>query len=368
MVVFQDIFAVWLLFWIISRRLNVRISAPFYINEYLSSLNKHIVKGYKFRQIPKGTRKIFRIATCLLSMINIEKFQPEIIHETYFSSIAYSPKKSKRVITVHDMILEIFPDMFPQGKSVIRPKKKAIQRSDHIICVSKATRDDLVRYYSVPSNKISVIYHGLDTFAATPTTLNNEPFIQNQKPYLLYVGSRRGYKNFFNFLCAFAGSTWLKDNFKIIVFGGGKLDKNESHILNQLGLSRTHVIQVSGSDAKLRLCYQNAEAFIYPSIYEGFGLPIIEAMHYNCPVICSNTSSIPEVAGSAAEYFDPHDILSIKLSIEKVLNSNDRRIQLKNLGAEQSATFSWEKCAEKTFSVYQDLIANIDCFTGLYLS
>lgn len=335
---------------------DIRISAPLFINEYLSRVNKRLIKGYKFRQPPNGTRKIFRITNYLLSIIDIKNFQPDIIHETYYSSLSYATKNSKKVITVHDMIFEMFPDMSSQSSRALKFKRKSIQRSDHIICISNSTRNDLMDYYSVPSNKISVIYHGIDKLTSSPVSLKNKMLIKNHKPYLLYVGERKGYKNFSHFLYAFAGSLWLKENFKIVLFGGGMLDKEELHLLNKLRISPDRFLHISGGDSKLRLCYQNASALIYPSIYEGFGLPILEAMYYKCPVICSNTSSIPEVAGNAAEYFNPHDVLSIRSAIEKVLNSIERRSQLIKLGIEQSAKYTWQKCAEKTFAVYRGLM------------
>jgi glycosyltransferase involved in cell wall biosynthesis len=333
--------------------------APIYINDYLSRTNRQIVKGYRIKKIPLGFRKIIRSTNRFLSFCAIESLLPQIVHETYYSPIAHVPKRSKRVITVHDMIPELFPFFFPNSRTVLKHKKRAIEQADQIICVSKSTRDDLMHFYSVPIEKISVIYHGTEQFTelskSTSTELENKFFA----PYLLYVGSRRGYKNFHNFLYAFGISAWLKNNFKIIAFGGEYFDKEDSIILDKAGLSDKHVIFTFGSDEKLHLYYKNACAFVYPSMYEGFGLPILEAMHANCPVICSNISSFPEVAGNTAEYFDPNDIDSIRSVIERTLNSPEKRSEMANAGALRSKIFTWERCAKETFSTYQKAFQDV---------
>ena len=124
-----------------------------------------------------------------------------------------------------------------------------------------------------------------------------------------------------------------------------------------LGLALEQVMHVGGSDERLAAMYKGAAALVYPSKYEGFGIPPLEAMSLDCPVICSNTSSIPEVVGEAGEYFDPFDQDSIRAAIERVLQSPARRQQLVVLGRSRCKLFSWERCAEQTAAVYRRLVA-----------
>ena len=120
-------------------------------------------------------------------------------------------------------------------------------------------------------------------------------------------------------------------------------------------MAKAHVIHLGGGDDRLATLYRGASAFIYPSKYEGFGIPPLEAMHLECPVICSMTSSIPEVVGEAGEYFDPDDAESIRHAIERVLQSSDRRSELIALGRSRCNLFSWERCARETLDVYKRL-------------
>ncbi|MEZ0316344.1 MAG: glycosyltransferase family 4 protein, partial [Methylophilaceae bacterium] len=149
---------------------------------------------------------------------------------------------------------------------------------------------------------------------------------------------------------------WLRNNVRLICFGGGRFESKELDLIKVLGLSENHVMQAGGSDAQLAEYYRKATAFVYPSLYEGFGIPPLEAMSLNCPVICSNTSSIPEVVGGAAEYFVPDDIASMRCAIESVLQSEQRRNELIRMGAEQCKDFSWPRCASETLAVYQRVI------------
>ncbi|MEM2154884.1 MAG: glycosyltransferase family 1 protein, partial [Nitrososphaeria archaeon] len=147
----------------------------------------------------------------------------------------------------------------------------------------------------------------------------------------------------------------IKHDFKIVCFGGGLFSAEEIDLMIKLGLSEDQVIQISGDDKTLAHLYRNAAVFVYPSLYEGFGIPLLEAMSLGCPVICSNTSSFPEVAGNAAEFFDPYEADSIAVALENVLYSSEKSKHLVNLGYERVKNFSWEKCADETRSIYLSL-------------
>jgi len=326
---------------------EAKIFAPIHVNAYLPGLSPDLRVGIKVRAIPK-TGRIRTNASLLMAIPLIQTFQPDIVHETYYSSWAYAPKTACRVLTVYDMIHERFSPMFRKNDPTTCWKKKAFARADHIICISDSTRRDLLEFFDVPAEKTSIVYLGFDSL---PINKNNIKI----RPYLLYVGLRHEYKNFCGLLKAYASSAWLRNNFILLCFGGGAFTPLEIEMLSKYGLEENHVQQISGDDSVLADCYRNAAAFIYPSLYEGFGIPPLEAMSVGCPVVCSNTSSIPEVVGNAAEYFDPTSIDSIRTSIEKTLQSSERLADLSLKGFERCKIFTWEKCAVETLAVYKRL-------------
>ena len=256
------------------------------------------------------------------------------------------------------MIHELFAQEFSAGDKIAQIKKIAVARADHIICISENTKKDLIQLYGIKENKISVVMLGFEQFnnqcqeiQVFPTNIKN-----NNKHFLLYVGSRGGYKNFAGFIRAIASSPCLRSDFDVLAFGGGIFDKSEIKMITELGFSINQVKQISGDDQLLSHCYATARAFVYPSLYEGFGIPPLEAMARGCPVVSSCTSSMPEVIGQAGEYFNPGSITSIKDAIEKVVYSDIRVLELKALGTERLANFSWTKCAQQTRAVYSSLL------------
>lgn len=328
---------------------DANIVAPFYINAYLKKLPKDMVSGISVPSIPK-TRKVFYLSNLWLSRRIIAKLSPHIVHETYYTASAIAPKSSRTVVTVYDMIHERFSDEFPSKNRTSEWKRSATQRADHVICISESTRKDLLELFDLPEDKVSVVYLGFDNLPVLVSETNNN------KPYLLYVGQRGGYKNFAGFLRAYASSSWLRNSFDVVCFGGGMFSNTEKKLFTDLKLSDTQLIQLNGNDDKLADFYRRAALFVYPSLYEGFGIPPLEAMSLGCPVACSNNSSIPEVVGEAGEYFDPNDIESMRVAMERVLNSPTRRAELIHYGSVRCAQFSWERCAKETLAIYRSLM------------
>jgi len=331
----------------------VYITAPLYINSYLKMLPHNIVLGYRISGL--GLFKLFsRVLSFLLSYGIMHFIRPDVIHETYFAPFYLGPSNSKRVITIHDMIHEKFKSNFSAKDKTSKYKASSVKRADHIICVSESTRRDVIEILGVPADKTSVIYHGFSLMNVVSNSEINS--IPTDSPFLLYVGNRGGYKNFSGFLNAYQKSNILKDTCNLICFGGGDFSKNETSMMQKLDVDRGKIIQVEGDDTLLSACYKNAVAFIYPSLYEGFGIPPLEAMAHDCPVVCSNTSSIPEVVGDAGEYFDPACVDSMTSAIEKVVQSNNYREKLITKGRERIKLFSWEQCAKQTLEVYKKII------------
>jgi glycosyltransferase involved in cell wall biosynthesis len=253
------------------------------------------------------------------------------------------------------MIHEKYADSFEGSEGTSNPKRIAAQRADHVICISESTRQDLINICQIPIEKTSVIHLGVDSiFSAEPQDADTRQDLP--KNFLLYVGKRDGYKNFIGFLNAFATSPYLKENYSIVCFGGGALESSELAAAYSIGLKSDQIVHYFGGDELLASIYRRAQALIYPSLYEGFGLPPLEAMATGCPVICSNTSSLPEVVGTAGEYFDPASQESIMEAMEGVMISLDRREDLISKGYKQAAKFSWERCAQETLGVYRKLL------------
>jgi glycosyltransferase involved in cell wall biosynthesis len=287
-----------------------------------------------------------------LSKWTVSCWKPDIVHETYYAS--NSVAKKNIVLTVYDMIHEIFPDLFSSSDSTSVLKKQAVERASHVVCISEKTKNDLINFFKVDESKISVIYLGLEELF---TQSNYFSLKMCNAHFLLYVGLRGGYKNFNKFIIAFTSSKILVQNFNIICFGGGEFNKEERQFLIEKGFSDKNISQISGDDQDLARLYQKASALVYPSLYEGFGLPPLEAMAHNCPVICSNTSSIPEVVGDAAGMFDPYDVESIKNAIERVVLDNSVRNDLITRGKERVKLFSWDRCARETLDVYRRVLS-----------
>ena len=337
-----------------SSTYDLSIVSPFYVNQYLKNAPKHLkVLGIPIRYIPRSGR-IIRAVNFILAWSLLRFIRPDIVHETFFSSMRIAPKKSKVVLTVYDMIHERFAGSFSKLDATSKEKASAVARADHVICISEQTKQDLIEILGVEPQKISVVYLG---FTLTSKDGSSKEKIHQIRPFLLYVGSRRGYKNFEGLLKAYAASLKLRNAFDLICFGGGAFTNEEKALMQQLGISTDRVFQVAGDDALLAGYYKAASVFVYPSLYEGFGIPPLEAMSFDCPVVCSNISSIPEVVGNAAEMFDPESPDSISAAIERVINNSQLRENLINLGRERIKLFSWERCAKETLDVYRKVMA-----------
>jgi len=333
---------------------EARIFVPLHINAYLAGLPTRIVKGKDVRHWHKS-KKLFRAINKVSSRVLMRMYRPDLVHETYYSSTSVAPKGVPVVVTVHDMIHEQFPEMFPRKDQTSELKRAAVKKADHVICVSENTRQDLLEYFGTAKEKVSVVHHGLEEFRHRLDAGNRlMPVVEN--PYFLYVGQRSGYKNFDRFIRAFASSRELRQGYRVVCFGGGVFRPEEWNTFRELGLEDAQTVQVGGDDSALARCYKHAFALVYPSLYEGFGIPPLEAMSLDCPVISSSSSSMPEVAGPAAEYFDPASIDSIREGLERVAISSDRRTELVRLGRERYKQFTWQRCAEETLAIYESLI------------
>lgn len=329
---------------------TVKIFAPLHRNHYLDRLPRQLVKGYRINNYPPKTTRLAMPLNRLWNKAAINVWRPDVVHETFYSRHRVASRKTPTVITIHDMIHELFPEEFPRNDQTSRAKKVAAMRADHIICISENTRKDLISLFGIPEEKISVVYHGIDCVAPVGTEIT---YPSPDQPFILYVGVRNQYKNFGRLLHAISSSPQLKKDFKIIAFGGGPFSPLEENLICKSGFSPGQIIHVKGSDDILARLYTTATAFVYPSLYEGFGFPPLEAMAHNCPVISSNASCLPEIIGNAADFFDPRNEESIASAIAAVVYSESRRQELIRKGQSLITHFSWDKCAMETLAVYR---------------
>lgn len=332
---------------------EARIFAFLHINAYLAELPAAVASGIDVRRWPRR-KKLFRLINEVASWARMGLDRPSVVHETYYSHKSVAPKGVPLVVTVYDMIHEKCSDSYAWTDCTSRLKKKTVERADHVICISRSTKNDLIELFGVPECKISVVHLGFEEFS-TFSEVGKRKAMSIGKPYFLYVGQRSGYKNFNALVEAFASSSRLVRNCSIVCFGGGKFSGEEKKFFAGLGLPESQVVQVGGGDDILASFYRNAFAFVYPSLYEGFGIPPLEAMSLDCPVICSRSSSVPEVAGEAAEYFSPESTDAIRGALETVADSPSRRNELIRLGSERYRQFAWPRCAKETLAVYESL-------------
>lgn len=334
---------------------DVQVVAPIHTNQYLKELDQALVCGKFSERLVELSPKVCRMINQYVLKRQVDKWQPDIIHKTYYAPFDFRSSDSKVVVTVHDMIHEIFPDSFLECDQTSDLKREAVRKADHVICISKKTQQDLVNMFEVSMDKTSVIHHGIDEIFSPGG--RGEDRLSTASPFLLYVGARGGYKNFERLLEAYASSSRVKSDFKMVLFGGGEISQSEQVLISKLGLSGEQIVSVSGGDELLCTYYRQAEALIYPSLYEGFGFPPLEAMACGCPVICSSTGSLPEVVGSSADFFDPESTESIRNTLEDFLYSGSRKNELRKLGLEWQQKYTWKNCAESTQSVYREVIS-----------
>jgi len=280
------------------------------------------------------------------SYMNMRSQQIDAVHMTYYPR-RMPTLRAQLTTTVHDMIPERFADLYSRSPLSTR-KRACVDRCSRIIVISESTKRDLVEFYYVDPLRVDV----------TPlaNSLHAEPGGDPVgRPYVLFVGGRWGYKNFDRFVKVWAEMTSVRGSFLIVCFGGRRFSESEQCTLSELGL-RDRAIWMGGSDVLLASLYAHAQALVYPSLYEGFGLPPLEAMHYGCPVVCSNSSSLPEVVGEAAVTVNTADPGALANGMAAVIGDPILRAQLVLAGSAREATFTWDRTAVETVESYRRLL------------
>ncbi|WP_028908859.1 glycosyltransferase family 4 protein [Prevotella sp. AGR2160] len=311
-------------------------------NEYVHA--KHLFQTYpkKFR----GQNRILSLFNRPYTCYRVGKRQYDVMHQTDFDHYFYKQLGNKPlVVTYHDANYLTY---FPQPDRVAL-QRVALQRADAIVAVSENTKHDLLKYFDVDEEKVHVIYHGIELFDTQEHLL--DPIGQ---PYILYVGVRASYKNFERFVQAFSAYHQLFPEVKVVCTSD-PFTTAEHQMFHQLGIEES-MIHISADEQIMRALYENALFFIYPSIYEGFGMPILEAWANHCPVALSKASCFPEICQEAGEYFEPTDTDSMLAVMTKLTEDEDRRKDLTAIGDQRVKLFSWKRCADEHMKVYEALL------------
>lgn len=275
----------------------------------------------------------------------ISKGNFDVLHQTDFDNYFYSKLGNKPlVMTYHDANMSTF-NPHPE---IVAMQRKAIDRADAIIAVSENTKRDLIDIFHVDEKKVHVIYHGIEI----PEGEYSRQIID--APYILYVGVRAKYKNFDRLIEAFSLYHRTFPDVKLVCTSM-PFSKQEKEKFAELNIGDS-VVHISADEDTMNCLYHNALFFIYPSVYEGFGMPILEAWANHCPVALANASCFPEICSDAGLYFNPESIDDMKEAMTRLTENESLRAELSAKGWERVKKFSWQHCADEHFKVYQSLL------------
>jgi len=333
-----------------DRETKAEIALKFSNNEFASELGLKATPFFARKNFI-GKRFIMNLLNkiCLAPVIRTGNY--DLLHATYFDPYFINLTSKPKVITVHDLTFDIFPQYFKSYDfSKYSNKAKCLEAADAIIAVSENTKKDIVRYYHIPEEKIHVVYHGVNKLEKIEISNDGIP-----GKFILFVGNRSGYKNFGFFIQSISPLLLNENDLNVVCIGGGQFSEQEKSLFKLLGIF-DQLKFVSFSEERLQWLYENALSFVFPSLYEGFGMPILEAFSNNCPVAVSNCSCFPEIAGDAALYFEPDNRDSILDVVSSLVYNSSIRESFKVKGAKRVEQFSWKKAAVETVNVYKNVL------------
>jgi len=282
--------------------------------------------------------------------------RPALVHPTYFDpGFLKQIGRTPFVLTVFDMIHERFAQSgLPFDRKTSDRKKLLLDRAARVIAISQATKQDLIDYAGVAAERIDVAWPG-NSLAPPPASggSSRADGAAGGRPYLLFVGQRPSYKNFANCLRGVADLLHRRD-LALRCVGGGAFNAEELALIGALKVVE-HVTQETLTDEALACAYRDALLFVFPSRGEGFGIPLLEAFSCGCPVAASDIAVFREVAGDAAQYFEPERPESIGAAVATLLDDGALRARLVGEGRERQRLFSWARSAELTAATYRKL-------------
>lgn len=306
---------------------------------------------FKWLNMPKLVSLIHK----MYKFIFIKYSHYDIFHPTYYSNyiVNYLPDNKKLVLTVYDMIHEKFPQFFNSSSMEYKCKQKLCERADLILAISETTKNDLIDIYKISPEKIKVIYLATD-FKLISQVSNFINWLPEK--YILFVGNRGGYKNF-NWMLKNIAKVLIKQKIKLLVIGS-KFNTAEIELINEYNVVDLVIQKNVIESYLLQEVYSRAQLFIFPSLYEGFGIPILEAFASKVPILLPNISCFPEIAGNGAAYYEADNEIDFRDKIYKLLDDRDLRLKLIDNGVERLEQFSWDKTANQTYKAYEELLNN----------
>lgn len=330
---------------------NVDCKIPIVFSE-----NEYFKDVFKVHSFLKGNTSFFKklfyyIINRIYCTFGLIKGDFDIFQPTYYDPYFLPFLKGKPfVLVVLDMTHEIFPESVSLKDRTIEWKKKLVHKAARIIAISENTKRDIIKFYGIDEDKIDVVYLGTSI-----TVPKRKVDIELPKEYILFLGNRGKYKNYNTFFKAVVPILKEKESLYLVCAGSSSFSKEEINMFNSFGL-KERVKHIRFRDEDMGYIYNRALCFVFPSLYEGFGIPVLEAFACDCPAIISNTSSFPEVGGNAVVYFNPKDIESIQNSVKKVIEEGKLREDLIKKGRERLKMFSWEKCEENMLTSYRRVL------------
>ncbi len=330
---------------LIKRGHHPVIAGRFIKNQYLLS------SSYKNQWFIPDPHAIFNLFNKRITKNNLLRQNSyNIFHPTYPREylLKYLDPQKPMVFTIHDMIPEI---LF--GEEIYSSAKyKFAKMATKIIAVSNHTKQDIIQIYNLPEDKIEVVHHG----ASFQKLLVPHPKLQLPGKYILFVGGRNTYKNFIFLVNALASILKSNKNLYLVCAGSRPFSLEEEQLLDSLQIKYQTLNYVNLADDKLAYVYSKAMVFVFPSSYEGFGIPILEAWACKTPVLLSKSSCFPELAGDAALYYNPGDAQSLSSEILKLITDDNEREALVMKGELKLTQYSWEKAVDQTIEIYKKLL------------
>lgn len=311
-------------------------------NEMLFKLSNELGLGLKFDNRPKPLAIAIESASH-----SIQNMRVDLIHHTFYSKLYWQPRfRGPRVSTQYDMI----PELFNEKRFLINPhlsKHFYFKNVNQIIAISNSAKSDLRKVWPDVVTPISV------THLATNERLT--PKVTRISGNVLFVGVRQGYKDAETLIRAFAKvPPNLRSNLRFV--GGGPFTEAEKSLFTELGIAHL-VSQENLSDEELALAYKSSHIFVFPSRYEGFGLPVLEALQNSCRSLLARTEIFQEIAGDAAEYFSPGDETDLTVQLTRILSDDPDINPNVDAGIQKCKEFSWRFTAKKTSEIYQELLS-----------
>lgn len=325
---------------------SIIVSSNHYISDQKCVRHINLFSNKRIR----GKYRLFNLLNKPYSILKLKQQKFEIFHPTYYDPyfLTYIGNKPF-VLTVHDMIHEKFKEMFPSTDQTSQRKKLLVEKASKVIVVSENTKKDLIEIFGTEESKIEVIYPANSLMPELNVVFN----LERPSKYILFVGLRTGYKNFERFIRSIAKILNQNKDLFVVCVGGSKFKNDEKQVFIELDIEKQILHYTFLDDKTLACIYKNALFFIFPSLYEGFGFPILESFACGCPVLCSNKSSLPEIAGDAALYFDPYIEESIANAVKRILKDESLRKDLITKGFQRLRKFSWAHTTQQTKNIYE---------------